>query len=296
MIDPINRPIFIIGSGRSGTTIFYRLLAGHRSLGWFSSYVQVFPRWPLVARLNALYQVPALVKRYRNKRWFPKPVEGHMLWDTFHPIKNSAGSPPFTERDVAQADTQEMRRFISSLLRFSGRARFMNKNTRNTRRSRYLQTIFPDALFIHVIRDGRAVTNSFLHIDWWPKLRIWWAGGRTPLELQAEGMDPVLIAARMWKSEVERILKDKEHLPAGQYMEVRYERLMHDPIGEMKRVLDFCCLPWTGRLQAHIAAFAIKSRNFKWSDRFTAQQITTIEQEIGPLLEQLEYRPLQENE
>lgn len=289
MTDSIEHPIFIVGSGRSGTTIFYRLMAGHPSLVWFSSYVQVFPRRPWLARLNTLYQVPTLGRRFRNKRWFPKPVEGHMLWDTFHPMENSAGSPPLTEKQVDQADAQGMRHFITDLLRFSGCAHFVNKNTRNTRRIRYLQTIFPDALFIHVIRDGRAVTNSLLNIDWWPTLPLWWAEEKTPTELQSEGMAPVLVAARHWKLGVERVLHDKEHIPPEQYMELRYEKLMQDPITEVKRALRFCDLPWSARFQAHIEAFDIHSRNFKWADRFTAQQISTIEQEIGPLLEWLKY-------
>ncbi len=289
MTNAIERPIFIVGSGRSGTTIFYRLLAGHRSLGWFSSYIQRFPRLPLLARLNTLYQTPPLVKRFRDDRWFPKPVEGYKLWNMFHPVKNSTGSPLLTEKDAATADTEGMRRFIANVLHSSRRARFMNKNTRNTRRSRYLHAMFPDALFIHVIRDGRAVTNSFLNVDWWPTLSVWWAEGKTPVELQREGVDPVLVAARTWKLAVEGILRDKEHIPDEQYMEIRYEKLMQDPITEVKRSLDFCDLPWAPRFQAHIEAFNIKSRNFKWTDRFTVQQIASIEKEIGPLLEQLEY-------
>lgn len=289
MTDAIKRPIFIVGSGRSGTTIFYRLMAGHPNLVWFSSYVQAFPRRTWLARLNTLYQMPALGRRFRNKRWFPKPVEGHMLWDLFHPLKKSAGSPPLTEKHVDQADTLRMRRFISDLLRSSGGARFMNKNTRNARRIRYLQTIFPDAFFIHVIRDGRAVTNSLLNIEWWPTLPLWWAEGKTPTELQSEGMDPALVAARHWKHGVERVLRDKEHIPPEQYMELHYERLMQDPITETKRALRFCDLPWSARFESHIQAFQLQSRNFKWADRFTAQQIATIEQEIGPLLERLNY-------
>jgi hypothetical protein len=293
MMDSVERPIFIVGSGRSGTTIFYRLMAGHPNLVWFSSYIQSFPRRPWLARLNTLYQRPTLGRRFRNRRWFPKPVEGHMLWDMFHPMENSAGSPPLTEEQTDQADTQGMQRFISDLLRFSGRARFMNKNTRNARRIRYLQKIFPDALFIHVIRDGRAVTNSLLNIDWWPTLPLWWIEGKTATQLQAEGMDPVLVAARHWKLGVERVLYDKEHIPPEQYLELRYEKLMQDPTAEVKRTLRFCDLPWSTRFESHIQAFRIQNRNFKWADRFTVQQTATIEQEIGPLLERLKYPTLE---
>jgi hypothetical protein len=229
------------------------------------------------------------VKRYRDRRWFPEPVEAHELWDMFHPVENSKGGPPFVEEDAAAADRQGMRLFIANILRFSRRARFLNKNTRNTRRIRYLQAIFPDACFIHIIRDGRAVANSFLNIDWWPRLSVWWANGRTTTQLEREGADPVMVAAQMWKSEVERVLQDAEYVSPERYIEVRYEKLMQYPIRTMLGVLDFCGLSWTSEFQEHIEAFDIKTRNFKWMDRFTAQQMDCINKEIGPLLEQLEY-------
>jgi omega-hydroxy-beta-dihydromenaquinone-9 sulfotransferase len=285
----IDRPIFIVGSGRSGTTLFYDLMAGHRELGWFSSYVERFANLPWLAALNAFYRIPSLTKRYAKRRWFPSPVEAHMLWDLFHPVEDSMGCPPFTEQDAALTDQKGLRRFIIDVLRFSQCPRFVNKNTRNTRRVPYLHTLFPDAIFVHVIRDGRAAANSFLNVHWWPSLSLWWAGGKTPVQMQKEGLESILVAARTWKLEVERVLQDKENLAAEQYIEVRYEALVQDPFGEVERVLDFCDLPWTSSLHAHIDAFDIGSRNWKWKDKFSPEHIDSINQEIGSLLEQLGY-------
>ena len=39
----------------------------------------------------------------------------------------------------------------------------MNKNLQNSFRVRLLNLIFPDAKFIHIIRDGRAVAFSILN-------------------------------------------------------------------------------------------------------------------------------------
>jgi hypothetical protein len=289
MTDAVERPVFIIGSARSGTNIFYRLLAGHENLGWISSYVRRLPDWPWLAVLNSLYQTPFLAKRYHDERRFPNPVEAYSVWDRFHPVKDTLGAPPLTERDVAVADVEGMRRFIAGILRFSRRARFLNKNVRNSRRIRYLQAIFPDAFFIHIIRDGRAVANSLLHIEWWPTLSLWWAEQKTPTELEREGLDPVVIAARLWQSDVQQVLGDKEYIPRRQYIEVRYEKLVHDLGAEMKRVLDSCDLPWTPHFQAYLQAFDLEDRNYKWKDHFTAHQVASIEEAVGSLLERLQY-------
>lgn len=270
----IDRPIFVVGSGRSGTTLFYNLMAGHRKLGWFSSFVQRFPNLPWLAGFNMLYQVPSLVKRHRHRGWFPSPVEAHRLWDLFHPVQDPLGSRPFMEQDAALADQRGLRGFIVDIIRFSRSARFINKNTRNSRRVRYLHALFPDAVFIHVIRDGRAVTNSFLNVSWWPSLSLWWAGGKTPVQMQEKGVKSSLIAARTWKLEVERVLQDKDYIPGERYVELRYEDLVRDPFGEVERILDFCDLPWTSHLQAHIDAFSIESRNWKWRDELSTEHIT----------------------
>ena len=50
----------------------------------------------------------------------------------------------------------------SGTARSHGKARFVNKHPRNSVRIDYLRRVFPDARFIHVIRDGRAVVSSIV--------------------------------------------------------------------------------------------------------------------------------------
>ena len=80
------------------------------------------------------------------------------------------------------------------------------------------------------------------------------------------------------------MLHDKQYIPQEQYTEIRYEKLMQDPNIEMKRILDFCDLPWTQDFQSHVDAFHLESRNFKWSDRFTPCQVADVGEEPGEVL------------
>lgn len=206
----IDRPIFIVGTGRSGTTIFYNLICGHGDLGWFyENWLTYHTRIPslisLFASLIILYKLPPISTRYRKRGWFPKPSEAYPVWDMFHPVENGAASPPFTEEDVDLANVELMRSVIKKHLYYSKTSRFVSKNTRNSRRMRYLHKIFPDALFIHVIRDGRAVANSLLHVGFWSDLPLWWCGGYTPAQLKEQGEDSALLAAKHWKAGIERI-------------------------------------------------------------------------------------------
>jgi omega-hydroxy-beta-dihydromenaquinone-9 sulfotransferase len=285
----IDRPIFIVGAGRSGTTILYDLLCGHPALGWFSSYTKRTPHMAPLARLNILFKIPKIARKYRQRGWFPRPNEGYPLWDQFHPVANSAGSPPLTENDIAAANIEFMRLTIKRHLRFSNTQRFVNKNTRNTRRARYLHAIFPDAYFIHIIRDGRAVAHSLLNVHFWPSLSLWWRNQYTPMELQSQGEIPLLVAAKNWEAEVKRMLEDAGSLPKEQYTEVRYEDLMNDPKTIIHQLIDFCDLSLTPQFIEYIESFRLENKNFKWTDQYPPDQIQLIENTIRPTLELLGY-------
>jgi hypothetical protein len=264
----LDRPIFIVGPGRSGTTIFYYLLCGHQDLGWFyeswlSRRINNLSLRSFFACLNVVYQIGPISRKYRKRAWFPKPSEVYELWDAFHPVENGAASPPFIEEHAASANAALMSSVMRRHLLYSGTSRFINKNTRNSRRMRYLHTLFPDALFIHIIRDGRGVTNSLLNVRFWPSMSLWWYHGRTPAELERQGENPVLLAARHWKTGMERVLGDKKVVPKPQYLEIRYENLMARPKATMEKVLDFCDLPWTIQFENHLNSFELKSKNYK---------------------------------
>ena len=49
-ISGLKPPLFIVGCGRSGTTIVYELLCEHPDLAWFSNYAE---RWPALPQLEA---------------------------------------------------------------------------------------------------------------------------------------------------------------------------------------------------------------------------------------------------
>ena len=137
----IINPIFIVGSGRSGTTLLYNLIAGHIDLGWFSNYTNKYPKIPQLAKLNKLYKNLEISRNFRKIKGFPLPSEGYRIWDYFHPVNggfDKGSSPPFDESDVENADIDLMKKTIIKHLKASGSYRFVNKNTRNTRRMLYL--------------------------------------------------------------------------------------------------------------------------------------------------------------
>jgi hypothetical protein len=299
----INKPIFIVGCGRSGTTLLYNLLCGHKNLAWFSNFTDRFPKFPQLSKFHFLYKNPMVPMRF-HKPYLPScnlgfapyfspipiPSEAYRLFNLFHSADVHLPSRRLTEEDVINAKVNLMKKSIQQHLYYSKADRFVSKNIRNSLRIPYLNKIFPDALYIQVIRDGHAVVNSLLNIDWWPNLHLWYIKERkTPAELICEGKDEILLATKLWKENVKCILSDSANLPKNQYMELRYETLVKKPKAVLPEVLKFCELEWSEKFERFINSFSIKNRNYKWKQNFSKENVLKIEKEIGPLLEKLGY-------
>ena len=271
--------VFIVGCGRSGTTALYELLSSHRGVAWFSNYTNKWPRLPQLAVLS-------LLARARLGRLAPRPVEGYRI---FHACRTTDNFRPLTETDISDEEQRCLRLIVRRHLQYQRATTFINKNTRNSRRIRYLNGIFPDARFIHVVRDPAATVASLLHVPWWPDLELWSHGATTPRAWSESGRDVTVLAAEFWVHEVGRILADKEHVQASRYLEVRYEDLTQDPLPTIERVLDFCDLVWTTDFRSFFRTFPLVNQNSKVATRLDREQIRAIERATSKLASSFGY-------
>lgn len=283
----IDRPIFLVGSGRSGTTILYHVLGGHPALAWFSNYNERWPGFARAASCSRLYALPSL-RAWRGKG-LPIPSEAYAVWDRARPVADSPCDPRLDETHVTREERARARALVAANMKHHGKPRFLNKNTRNTRRMRYLQSIFPDAIFIHVLRDPRAAMASLLKVDWWPTMKVWCRNQITAQEWAAQGRDPVALAAHLWAAEVRCVMEDKRALAPEQYFEVRYEEFMREPEQVLRRVLRFCDLQWTSGFARFVESFALTSMNDKFKKQFTPEQLAQIAEIVAPVARELGY-------
>lgn len=283
----VTRPIFLVGSGRSGTTILYHVLCGHPKLAWLSNFNERFPRIPQVAAWSSLYTRTQL--RALRGKGLPVPSEAYAVWDLIRPVADSPGDPPLDETHVTAVERERMHNVLAANLYYHGKTRFVNKNTRNTRRMRYLHAIFPDAIFIHVLRDPRAAIASLLKVEWWPALKVWCQNQITAQQWARQGKDPALLATDLWMNEVRCVLEAKAKLPAPQYFEVRYEEFIQNPKTVLHELLANCDLRRTPDFEHFVESFALQSMNFKFKNQFSPQQLAMIEEMIAPLARQLGY-------
>jgi hypothetical protein len=287
-IDGLRLPLFIVGCGRSGTTIVYELLCEHPDLAWFSNYAERWAAFPQLEALTKLRDIGAI--RRSPSRFVPLPVEGHDLWDRCGPQDARHRNAPLTGADVDAEHAQRVRDFVAAHVRYHRGRRFLNKNTRNSRRVPYLDAIFPDALFLHVIRDPRAVVASLLAVHWWPDLPLWWSEDRTPRTLAADGSKPEAVAAEHWVRSVERLLADARRLPPSRYLEIRYEAFTESPEAALSSICAFAGLSSSPRLAESARRRTVTSQNVKYKSQFGDEELRTVERIVAPLAATLGYR------
>jgi Sulfotransferase family len=95
-----------------------------------------------------------------------------------------------------------------------------------------LERLFPDAVFVHLIRDGRDAATSFLAMPEGVVTRTW-AHPRSISDFACQ-----------WDSEVRAARSLGERVGSGRYLEVRYEALVGDPGRELRRICEFASLPY----------------------------------------------------
>lgn len=275
----------MVGCGRSGTTLLYELVCAHPDLAWFSNLTQRWPNLPHLAFFSRMY--PLTTRLGLSLRGLPRPAEGHAIFDR---CRGGSDTRPLTDDDLSPEQAQCLRGMVLRHLRYQGGRRFLNKNTRNTRRISYLDGVFDDALFIHVVREPAATVSSLLRVAFWPDLPIWWRGDQTPRRLTEAGEDPVRLAAEFWHREVGEVLAGAAKMDEGRYREIRYEDLTEEPLATLESLLEFVDLPRAG-LIPQIGELRLRSRNQAARSIFTEGQMATIYEIAGGLASRWGYAP-----
>jgi hypothetical protein len=107
--------------------------------------------------------------------------------------------------------------------RSRGKSRWADKSPRYAMKLPFIMELFPDAQVVHVIRDGRDVAVSHRkRFGYWSCVK----------------------SAVKWPRYIAEATEAGRRLPPGQYHELRYEELVSDQEGTLRRLLDFLGEEW----------------------------------------------------
>lgn len=202
-------PFFIVGFQRSGTTLLRLMLDNHPDVAIPLDTVGLWARY--AARLVDYGNLAEPADRDRLIDDLLQE-ERIRLWE--------AELTPEVVRDALEGEDFPaiMAAFHSAYAASRGKKRWGDKDPGNMHRIQVLNAWFPDARFIHIIRDGRDACLSHLK--------------------QSFGYGDVLECAVGWQEEVQWVRRMGEIL-GERYLELRYEDLVKEPEPELRRLCTF---------------------------------------------------------
>ena len=281
----------------------FESFATHRELGWPSNYCQKLPGFPSLNLLCPLFERALFGARGRKQQYvkthfgngfLPQPREAYAYWDRY-------ADPRFSRSYMAGGaasfeDINRARRAFVLLLAYQRKKRLAAKIT-GPGRIAFLHSIFPDARFVHVVRDGRAVVDSLLQVKFWRERggleRPYW-DDPLPESLTeiwvASNHDPAMLAAVQWLNVIANLREEAAALQSEQFTEVRYEDFVSDPRVELERLYDFAELErYPGLLERALKLKPMSTMNEKFRERMEPHVLEAITDCMSPVLEQYDY-------
>ena len=265
----LRNPTFIVSSGRCGSTLISNLIRLHPQIlslsGLFASLqTEPFPGgavsgrefWALLSLPRSAYtemlrpdrSIGEFLYRFgQSSRFTRETGVPPLLLITLPHIADDAEAV-FDELGAWLCDqpTQgigdHFRQLFRWLCRRFNRLAAVERSGSSLSWLSSLQTMFPEARFVHLFRDGRdcALSMSRHHGFRLSLARGMMPGGfLMPAQRLAPETIPIEAFGRSWSEMVVRGYRQLEQLSAGQVMHLCYETLVAKPSQELRRLCEF---------------------------------------------------------
>jgi hypothetical protein len=269
----VSSPLILLGVSRSGTTLLRVILDGS----------------PGIAIPDESFFVPLLARRHR----------GTIDADRF--VDDVARIPTVREWGVSAADVASRLRpgmptgdaiatIYEAYAARVGKPRWGDKTPMYMRHLGLLEQLFPDAQYVHLVRDGRDAALSFLQLPEGTFTRTW-AHPETPAQF-----------ACLWRKEVRDARALGERVGAARYLEVRYEELVAGPEAALRSICAFAELPFEAAMLDYTTEVDVSAKPHQqrllmppttgvrsWRDDMSEEDVVAFEEVAGDLLAELGY-------
>jgi hypothetical protein len=270
---PGGPPLLVLGVRRSGTTLLRVMLDRHSEL----------------AVPDESYFVPQLADRH------VRHVDPEEFVDDLRRIEALAEWDVPLERVRARlTERMPIGTAIATVYAVyaeeRGKSRWGDKTPMYMQNLRLLERLFPDALFVHLIRDGRDAALSFLSM---PK------GLMTETWMQPRDVSAF---AGQWRAEVKAAQRLGRRVGDGRYLEVRYEDLVGDVEQVLRRISTFARLSYEHAMADYAGNVDVSSKPHQqslkrpptaglrdWRLQMSPDDVGSFDRVAGDLLAELGY-------
>ena len=237
-------PIFVLGHWRTGTTLLHELMILDERFSYPDTFDCLEPNHTLLTehffKRHMKWVVPNRRPMDNMAVGFDRPQEDEFalcmlgLPSTYTDFA-FPNNPPLEpgSLDLRGLNPSRLRqwklgfrRFLQ-MLTFKDPRRLVLKSPPHTARVPVLLEMFPDARFIHIVRDPYTVFNSTVNL--WKSL-----GRKHGLQVPANDAAIREKVFREFRIIYERLEEAKSLIPPGRFHELRYEDLVKDPVEAMR--------------------------------------------------------------
>jgi len=271
-------PVFIVGCPRSGTSFLYHLLLSAGGFAEFHTQMNVYDVLePIYGDLSVMKNKQAAIREWlRSKAFRVSGLDANQIEAKI--LAECSGASDFLSIIMEEiALKQRVDRWIDS-------------TPTNVPHMLRIQRDFPDAQFVHIIRDPRDVALSLDKRAWTRPLP--WDKNRS------------LVAAGLYWEWIVRKGRKLGAMLASNYMEIRYEGLVQQPreslaaIGKfLHRDLDYERIQRDsiGSVRKPLTSFKedLQEGRFtpvgRWKDKFPVELLAQMETLVGEYMQELGY-------
>lgn len=275
--DRKNAPVFVMGCHRSGTNLLYDMLL---SAGGFAIYRGFLP----------IYKI--LIPRFGSMRSRANREKILETWFRSKGFRRTGlDAQQFSSRLLNECTSggDFIRIVMDTVAQHQNVSRWAVYDPDNVLHVERVKRDIPNAIFVHILRDGRDIALSLRKM-----------GGFAPLPWDRKETPALVATALYWEWMVRQGRERGRKFPAD-YIEIRYEDLVthpHDTLGKLGAFidhdLDYRRIQQTGlgRLSETNSSFREEGAREKinplgrWKERLSSTNIAAIESTVGKCLEE----------
>lgn len=271
-------PVFVLGCGRSGTTLLYHMLL---SAGGFAVYR---------SESNAINLLEPRFGDLSAKRNKERLMEAWLASKLFE--RSGLEAEAIKAKVIAECQNggDFLRIIMGEMARKQNVERWADCTPEHLLHLERIKETIPDALIIHIIRDGRDVALSTAKLGY--VRRMWW--DHTP---------NLMVSGLYWEWMIQKGREDGRRL-GPDYTEVHFEELISDPRATLAKLSGFIHqnLDYDRILKVGVGSVSEPNTSFKdtsgggfnplgrWRKSFTPEHLEMFEGLVGNTLEELGYQ------
>ena len=276
------KPVFIIGAQRSGTTLLRLMMNAHSEIA--------IPE-------EGTFWMP-LLRKFKGR--LKEKINKHDLEKYFKYIQSNTQfnlwgiEPDKVFDNIRKKGICSLPELMAALYEYyaaTAKKKYWGDKTPSFfRMIQVLSRLFPDARFIHMIRDGRDIYLSWRKMD--------------------STKSNICVTALEWVYKVRKAHKELKQLDSKRVMEIRYEDFVENSEKELKKICGFIGLQYESNMLNywqtseqfignHHSSLIFKpvssSSVNKWQKELTENEIMEFELIAGRLLSSMNYSLAQTN-